>query len=336
MMLSSDDARALVGEANLAPSVHNTQPARWRFLDDRIEVFLDPTKLLAVGDPSGRDAGVSCGAAIEGMRLALSRRGIGVLDVEDFWPATPPDRSGAPILIARIQFGGTANPDPLAENVVKRFTWRGHFGPAADTVVDRLRETFLDRDDNVLVEGSDDMTFLADLNDRLSLRVLRDRAYREELVSFMRLSRGHRSWNVDGMNLSALRLSRVEGWLARVALRYPFFEVAARLGIGEALVTERQKTLSTTGALLFIQPREHSPLRMGRAFYRLWLTLTDAGFVAWPMAAISDDSEGVERCAERFSIPSTHRFINTLRFGICPDNVQMQPARHPPEALIDP
>lgn len=336
MTLSSADKWALVREANLAPSVHNTQPVRWRFVDGTIEVSVDPKRILAVGDQNGQDAGVSCGAAIEGMLLALSQRGIGALGVEEFWPSAPIDLMGAPVLIARITLGGTAKPDPLVEHVSARFTWRGRFSPATNTDLSQLIETLEGCGNCIPVTTPHDMTFLATLNDRLSLRALRDRAYREELVSYMRLTRGHPHWKIDGMNLSALQLSNVEGWMARIVLRYPIFEIAVRLGIGEALVTERQKTLSATGALLFIQPVNRSPLQMGRAFYRLWLKLTSAGFVAWPMAAVSDDPEGATLCAKRFSIPSTHRLINTLRFGICPDGKRISSARRPPETLIEP
>src|SRR5262249_39715024 len=61
----------LVAEANLAPSVHNTQPTRWRLADDgSVLIFEDTSRRLTIGDPSGRDAAVSHGAAIEGFALA--------------------------------------------------------------------------------------------------------------------------------------------------------------------------------------------------------------------------------------------------------------------------
>jgi hypothetical protein len=70
--------------ANQAPSVHNTQPARWRPAVDHIKIACDPTVALSVGDPDGIDAGLSCGAAVEATVLALSAHGIGAL-VEECW-----------------------------------------------------------------------------------------------------------------------------------------------------------------------------------------------------------------------------------------------------------
>ena len=55
----------MVAEANLAPSVHNTQPARWQFEGDVIRLYAHLESCLKVGDPEFRDAGLSCGAALE-------------------------------------------------------------------------------------------------------------------------------------------------------------------------------------------------------------------------------------------------------------------------------
>jgi nitroreductase len=73
--LDSEAAAALVGEAVLAPSVHNSQPWRFRITPATIDVLLDPDRVLPVSDPTGRAARVSCGAALYNLRLALAVRG---------------------------------------------------------------------------------------------------------------------------------------------------------------------------------------------------------------------------------------------------------------------
>ncbi|MET0838499.1 MAG: nitroreductase family protein [Marmoricola sp.] len=48
-----------------APSVHNSQPWRWRVVDEAtIELYADRRRQLTVSDPSGRNLSLSCGAAI--------------------------------------------------------------------------------------------------------------------------------------------------------------------------------------------------------------------------------------------------------------------------------
>ncbi|MBW0089904.1 NAD(P)H nitroreductase [Pseudonocardia sp. KRD-184] len=64
-------ARA-VERALRAPSVHNTQPWRWRLRDGEIELHADRTRQLPGADPDGRDLVLSCGAVLHHLRVALA------------------------------------------------------------------------------------------------------------------------------------------------------------------------------------------------------------------------------------------------------------------------
>jgi len=66
---------AAVGDAVWAPSVHNSQPWRFRRTAHGIDVLIDRSRILATGDPHGRAARVSCGAAAYNLRLALAVAG---------------------------------------------------------------------------------------------------------------------------------------------------------------------------------------------------------------------------------------------------------------------
>src|SRR5215469_8437817 len=80
--LSAELLRELVAEARLAPSVHNIQPTRWRLLaDGRLALVEDIRVRAPVADPTGHDVRVSHGAALEGMSLALNRRGLAIADL---------------------------------------------------------------------------------------------------------------------------------------------------------------------------------------------------------------------------------------------------------------
>ncbi|WP_134739338.1 nitroreductase family protein [Nocardioides sp. 503] len=73
---SGSPARRVVELACGAPSVHNTQPWRWRVDGDRIELYADRARQLAVADPSGRNLLVSCGAALHQARVAAAALGM--------------------------------------------------------------------------------------------------------------------------------------------------------------------------------------------------------------------------------------------------------------------
>jgi nitroreductase len=60
----------LVGYAVLAPSGHNSQPWRFRVVDDALELWADRDRRLPVVDPDDRELVISCGAALFHLRVA--------------------------------------------------------------------------------------------------------------------------------------------------------------------------------------------------------------------------------------------------------------------------
>ena len=68
----------LLATASRAPSIHNTQPWRFRVGEYAIELYADPGRKLRM-DPLGREMLISCGAALFGLRLAV--RSLGYLPI---------------------------------------------------------------------------------------------------------------------------------------------------------------------------------------------------------------------------------------------------------------
>ncbi len=91
--------------ATLAPSVHNTQPWRLSLGSDSVDLYRDPSRQLAVLDPSGRQLLISCGCALFNARVSLAASGWAV-SVERF-----PDPSD-PRLLARLRVTGPTRGSP--------------------------------------------------------------------------------------------------------------------------------------------------------------------------------------------------------------------------------
>jgi nitroreductase len=71
-------ARALHAAATVAghaPSIHNTQPWRWRLTGDELNLHLDHSRGLEVTDPDTRLAALSCGAALHHALVSLTAAG---------------------------------------------------------------------------------------------------------------------------------------------------------------------------------------------------------------------------------------------------------------------
>ncbi|WP_426504321.1 Acg family FMN-binding oxidoreductase [Dactylosporangium sp. McL0621] len=61
--------------ARYAPSIHNTQPWRWRLIGNVLDLHLERHRVLTVTDPDARLATLSCGAALHHARMALAAQG---------------------------------------------------------------------------------------------------------------------------------------------------------------------------------------------------------------------------------------------------------------------
>lgn len=306
MTLNAQTFRALVAEAALSPSVHNTQPTRWRLTPDgRVRVLEDTSRRLPIGDPEGRDLHVSHGAAVEGFCLAASRRVLAV-DVRT-------DAGDIAELTVRTGDGS----DPLAAYLTARRTYRGKFenGPAAHAALARLEQD----DDLTIVQSPEQIAELARLYDDASLRWFRNAPYRAELVSWMRLLRRHPSWSRDGLNAEAMEMSSVEAAGAGMVLRPGVFEALDRVGLSGTLVAEAAVVRTASAIALFHRPATETSFDTGRRFHRAWLGFTQAGLSAAPMAVLADDVEARRRVKATFGIGDDRRLITAFRLGIAPD-----------------
>lgn len=72
---SGTTGRRIVEFALRAPSVHNTQPWRWRIDGLRLDLYADRARQLEVADPEGRNLLVSCGAALHYAVAAAAAQG---------------------------------------------------------------------------------------------------------------------------------------------------------------------------------------------------------------------------------------------------------------------
>lgn len=325
--MNRDSVLEMIAEASKAPSVHNVQPARWRVAENRLILFEDLTVRLAVADPDGHDAAISLGCALEGLALAASKAGYDV--VADECPLPDATHNLRPIASLRLEPGCT--PDPLAEAVDKRQSWRGSFEKPGNA--DRETACGLEAKDCAVISKPAQLSELSNLVEDASFSFMRETPFRAELLSWMRLSRQDARWPVDGLNADAMRLGRMEALAAGFVLG-PGFRLLDRVGLARLLLSEAAKTRSAAAVLVFHRPKDEAPLESGRNFYRLWLRIDAAGFGAAVLAALADNPEAARDVAGRAGIASDRRVVSAFRVGRRRNDTGYTRARLPLKDLL--
>ncbi len=187
--------------AMLAPSSHNTQPWRFRLGAERVELWADPSRQLAVCDPDGRELVISCGAAL--FHLSTAIRFFGHRARVKSFP--DPD---APRCLARVGLGDIRVPDQtdctLYQSIARRRTNRGPFEtrPVPTEVLAELRSsaeaegTWLH-----VIETPRERNLTADLIAQADREQGADPAFRTELAAWLRANDDPRGDGIPGYSL---------------------------------------------------------------------------------------------------------------------------------------
>jgi len=269
--IPADQVSYLVSTAARAPSVHNTQPWRFRINDYDIELLADPGRKLQT-DPLGREMLLSCGAALFGLRLAV--RSLGYDPVVELLPVRSQLR-----LLARIALAEgtpmTALERQMLYAVPRRHTHRGSFratllppGLLAGMQHDAAEEGAT----LTLVSRSIDYERLADLISATAPKQDRDPASRSEVL---RWSRPTGSADRDGVPARAFQPNPISH---PGHLRQRDFDLGRDIGVQP---TDGDPP-AVTGILLTTRDRRMDWLKAGQALQRLLLH----GATRWVFASL--------------------------------------------------
>jgi len=323
-LLSDSAVRALlrlaVRKAAFAPSVHNTQPWRFRLTDNSMELRADPTRQLAALDPTRRQLLISCGCALFNARVALAGAG-GRVAVQRLPEPTDPE------LLARlvIEPGDAGSPiAALQAAIERRQTNRRRF--SSDRVPAELVEEM-----GAAAEAEGAGLFeISQPEHRIATAVLSQQAdaeqnaspaYRAELRAWTSDDPSRR----DGVPASAVPRT---GAGAGDDIPIRDFDTG---GTGWLPIETRS---SMHQCLLLLSTPDDSPLgwlRAGEALERIWLTATDRGYVLSLLTQVVEVPRTREQL--RAELGLTGHPLVLLRIGLAPKTPAAQ--RRPLTELID-
>jgi nitroreductase len=256
--------------AGFAPSIHNTQPWRWRVDGSTLELRAERSRQLTITDPAGRMLTISCGTALHHVRVALAAEG---------WAADvrrlPEPNDGD--LLALLALRGSVEVEPDAVRLVQTMRIR-HTDrrPVADTPVDpaalaTLRHAGDNEGARVHVLRPDDVVELASAAAHAQDVEAMDESWREEL-----------SYWAGGMRQDGLGVPDEV-----IPSEAPATTVPGRdFGHGGSLPVGPGHDRAAVYAILYGD--EDSPLgwlRGGEALSAIWLAATEADLTVLPLSA---------------------------------------------------
>jgi nitroreductase len=256
--------------AGYAPSIHNTQPWRWRVTGSTLDLYAQRDRQLPVTDPLSRLLTLSCGAALHHVRLAIAAEGWHT-DVHRL-----PDPHDATWL-ATITLTDRAAPDPRVTRLEQAITIR-HTDrrPVPDIDIDpavlaQLRDICEAENARLHLLKRDDVITLASAAAQAQSLEAMDPAWRDELTYWI----GAEAPAGAGIPTET------------IPERAPETTVPGRdFGQTGALPVSSGHDRYATYAILYTDTDEPIDwLRGGEALSAMWLTATEAALTLVPLSA---------------------------------------------------
>jgi nitroreductase len=256
--------------ASYAPSIHNTQPWRWRLSPDTLDLHLARDRVLEVSDPDARLATLSCGAGLHHARISLAAQGFHATVARLPDPADPDH-------LARLQIDGPVPVDPKAvrraQTILLRRTDRGPVTGAEITPDDLadITDAVTAEDTWLHVLRPDQLYDLASAADHAQRVEAAEPGWREEL-----------SYWTGGTRPSGAGIPA-----AAIPAENPQTPVPGRdFGRLGSLPVRAEHDRAAVFAMLYGRSDEQRGwLCAGEALSSAWLTATERGVTVMPLSA---------------------------------------------------
>ena len=251
----------MVRYATLAANGHNTQPWKFAIRQDVIEIHPDYSRHLPVVDPDNRELWSSLGCALDNLLLAARAAGYAP---EVSYPVVDE--------VIRVQIANdTPQASPLFDAIPLRQTTRSVYDgrpvPAAD--LDKVQSLPLEPGVSLrfLTAPSEMETALAFVNEG-NLHQYADRAFVEELISWLRFNKKEAMSSPDGLYSRCSGNPEVPRWLGRVFVK--------GMKPQQQADADAEKFRSSAGAVVIATDTDDKAawVRAGQLYERLTLDMT--------------------------------------------------------------
>lgn len=257
------DARELIRHATLAASSHNTQPWKFRIRQDSITILPDFSRRCPAVDPDDSHLFKSLGCAAENLVHAAAAQGFAA-DVR-----FDPNEDGVVVLLNRDT---SARATDLYRAITRRQCVKTAYDgtPLGAPDLEKLEKAGAGRNVRtimLLAEAQKDAVI--DYVTRGNVAQLTDRAFRNELVSWIRFNPGEAMRTGDGLSGRTSGQPALPAWLGKRIIGL----VLTPKGQAE---TDAKNVGSSAGVAVFVSSQDDKAawVEAGRAYERFALQAT--------------------------------------------------------------
>lgn len=307
-----DQIRFLVGYANLAPSVHNTQPWQFSVRGNQLTIAPDLSYPLPIADPYGHGLYIALGACAENFRIAAEAYGFtvtsqildsSVLLALSAEPSQQPDESNLQALKDRHSNKVVYDKASISEETI-------HSLQNITTDGAQLR----------LLTSEQDMQFIADMHMQAAKKVVKEQNFVKELLQWLRTNTTKAG---DGM----------PGFVAgnsNLKTRIGLFLFNKKPQIFAKAVLKDKELMSSSSAVALFSALENTSaswLKTGMLIEKVWIAATKQKLVCHPLSPAVHDADTLSNMVQQFNLQGTPVFL--MRIGYSARTDKRTPRRAP-------
>ncbi len=281
----------LVRAAVQAPSGDNAQPWKFRISEERavVSLFLNPSADNSFFNVHQAASIISCGAALENMRLAA-----GEINLNPDITLLPDP--GQKNLMAEVSLvvDEKSDRDPLAEQIWYRCTNRRPFlkHPLPRWVQDDLKDRIKDIPESGLhmLTSRKEIKAVARLVYQADRIRTEHKDLHEHFSSMIRFSQAEAESTRDGLPLKNLEAGLPGEMFLRATKPWPVMNGVNKIGLGRMVAMHSARSIIASGCVGMVTVsglEKKDFLKGGQALERIWLTLGHHGLQMQPMTAIT-------------------------------------------------
>lgn len=288
--------------ARWAPSPHNMQPWKIEILSPKkATLFYDTERLLLAGDPDFKFMTMGMGIFMEYMNIAANKWGKHMKYSGKIKMLSNDKKGIIPFCTLELVEGATEkNIDP--EAILKRKTSRLHYTgeEVPSYFMDTLVKEAKTHHSRLQYSADDELVdWLNEVNQQALFHDLKDKNIREELDNLFRYTDKEAEMKPDGLSAKCMGfpgkllhsvMNNHEKWTSG----FP----------SKALQKLYKNAFNGTKTISWISGEWNSPkdmLRAGKLFGRIWLLVTQSGYVLQPMGSLITNPEAHQQIKTKLS-----------------------------------